>query len=79
MLVEIHSNDSGCGMISTLSVYKCYNTQQKLFENRRYCTIEEDDFLDLLSESEQKKFESGKYQFNVPLNKLEEKAIKLHR
>lgn len=79
MLVEVISNDNGSGMISTLSVYKCYNSQQKLFETKRYCTIEEDDFFELLSESEQKKFESGKYQFNVPLNKLEEKAIKLHR
>ncbi len=78
MLVEVISNDNGSGMISTLSVYKCYNTQQKLFETKRYCIIEEDDFLELLSENEEKKYESGKYQFNIPLNKLEEKVIKLN-
>ena len=78
MLVEIINNDNGSGMITTLSVYKCYNTQQKLFETKRYCTIEEDDFLELLNEREQKKLLTGKIHFNVPLNKLEEKAIKLN-
>jgi hypothetical protein len=65
-------------MNTMLSVYKCYNTKQKLFEFRPFCKIEEDDFFDLLTENEFLKAQNGKIQFNVSINKLIEKAKKIY-
>ena len=72
MLIQVDSTDNGSGMSTKLKVYKCYNPKLKLFDNRPYTTIEEDDFIELLTPSQQKKFEQGTYIFNLPLSKLQQ-------
>jgi hypothetical protein len=78
MLVEIHSLDNGSGVNTKLDVYLSYNPQRKLFEQRPFCMIEEDDFFDLLAEKEFEKAQNGKIHFNVAKTQLFEKANKVY-
>lgn len=67
MLVEIHN--MGGGANDTLHVYEVTNRKSKTTAPRPFCSIYEDDFLDLLSEAESDKAANGKIHFNV--NKME--------
>lgn len=78
MLIEICSNDNGSGTNSTLDIYKCYNPAQKLFEQRPFCKIDEDDFYDLLTEKDVDNALNGKIHFNLSLNKLKEVSKKIY-
>lgn len=80
MKVQIISNDNGSGTITTFDVYKCYNPQQNLFEHKPCCKIEEDEFFELCKNPDLaiKQAQEGKYIFDVPLNQLLEKAIKVY-
>ena len=80
MLVQIVSLDNGSGTNSNLQVYKCYNTKQKLTDNRPYCLIDESDFFDLFKEPE-KEFDkacNGKDFFNIKLQELDLKCKKIY-
>lgn len=74
MLVEINSLDNGSGSNSNLDVYLSYNQQQRLFELRPFCRIDEDDFFDLLTESQIIQAQNGKTHFNVSKSNLIDKA-----
>jgi hypothetical protein len=74
MLIEIISKDNGSGMNSNLDVYLAYNEKQKLFEQKPFCCIDEDDFTELLTDREADKYLHGKYQFNLSKAKITEKA-----
>jgi hypothetical protein len=74
MLIEINSLDNGSGVNSNLAVYLSYNSQQKLFELRPYCRIDENDFAELLAEKQIEKMLNGKIHFNISKSKLAEKA-----
>ena len=77
MLVEIHSNDSGSGMNTTLTVYRSYNEQQKLFELRPICTIDESDFCEILTDKQIDKMYSGQIHFRVNKNQLLDKSKRM--
>jgi len=78
MLVEIISLDNGSGLNTKLDVYLSYNPQRKLFENRPFCCIEEDDFFDILPDKEVDKAIEGKTQFNVNKAQLFDKAKRIY-
>lgn len=78
MLIEISSLDNGSGMNSWLDVYLCYNPQQKLFEQRPYCKIDEDVLYDMLSDKEVERATNGKVHFNVSKSELTERAAKIY-
>jgi len=74
MLVQITSLDNGSGMNTNLDVYLCYNTQQKLFETKPFCRIDEADFCEMLTDKQIEKMQDGTINFNVPKSKLTELA-----
>lgn len=79
MLVEITNLDNGSGTNTNLDVYLSYNEQQKLFEQRPYCRIDEDDFCELLTDSQINKFwTSGAIHYRVSKKALSEKANKIY-
>lgn len=78
MLVEISSLDNGSGMNTNLDVYLCYNPQQKLFDVKPFCRIDENDFCEMLTDKQIEKMSTGTIHFNVPKNKLSELANKVY-
>lgn len=78
MLIEIVSLDNGSGVNTNLDVYLSYNEQQKLFELRPYCQIEEGNLYEILTDKQVKKLEDGKYHFKVSKTQLTDKAHKIY-
>lgn len=80
MLVEIQSTDNGSGCNTLLKVYKAYNEKMKLFEQRPFCSIEQDDFFEIFDNPE-KQFDLatlGKIHFRVPISKVIEKSKNIY-
>ncbi len=76
MLIDISSLDNGSGLNSNIDIYLSYNPQQKLFEQRPYCRIDESDFCELLTEKQIEKMYSGATHFNLSKKHWKKKQIK---
>lgn len=81
MLVEIYSLDDGSGMNSNYYLFKCYNQKLKLFEQMPFALIDEVDFLDCFADHDKAfgQLQEGNIVFNVPLNRVKEKAKRIYR